>query len=917
MIYRIFYLILIGLPVFGQQRSAEILKARLTKDSLICELGSTFSNRLLIQNTTNHAIYTHIEFKHSKDLHPISSLPSRVQINAREIASIPVKFLVQSTATQRVVKVDVRITMEGDSLKQSTNTTSLIYLKNRNDYWQITTDQDQPQFTSESEGLKVPVRIKNPSFNTEQVKLDLASFPEGFEMDNRNHIISLSPRADTTIFVQCRANNRLNRNANYNLTLWLKDQKDQIMSTLLVRPVFLSHTRRYIHVDKMGLYPNMIQLSYARLGPAISTYESLVAGEEEIKNGRLRYAAHYLNYQPIQKHELRNTFIELQRNNFSTRIGNINEYHELAMIGRGIAVKQGFNKHRLNAWAYREGWNLVGPYSQDSLQSSVISVLSEGLVNGQGNMAYNASLNYIQGYKYHTGLAFGSFSFQPTPTHYFRLLLGANRTEVNNEQRYGGAAGLDYNYISRRLEFKNRLYFSTPTYAGFQKGSRNVDSWLVRKSNSPHRYALHAYTFQYKEKPLLPGRPVYEYGMTTLEGMYTWSAHRFFLTLKPYYLAQSLRDSTFNRSQSYRLSATTALQLNRVRVEGTYDAGFFEATAHERTYDLTYSQRAIFAFSSPYFNLYSLYQKGGYFITDLLMAPIKPEKFEMLSTTPSITLNFRKIRGYVGVNIFYLSPQDLWNAQVVGSLSTTIMRSWTIRAEAVSFTNEPTRVFQPETYTQGMQQYRFDLIKNLGSLTKSQHHQLRLRFFEDVNQNGKHDKDEPWMPNLFVKLKGSTLITDDEGTIVYKDIPSGSCEVQAYGSFQSGNPALFTETLQLTKNIRRDIPLQRIFQVSGVLRFPSKRYVVDKVDMTQYKLEARSGDGKSYAGYPDAEGKFNLYVPRGNYQIFVLDLTKPQAENVIQTMSYLVSNTAPTELLQIMLQQKQRSVEVRRLQSRL
>ncbi len=917
MIYRIFYLILICLPTFGQQSTAELLRVRLKKDSLNCELGSTFSNRLLIQNNANQVIYTHIDWKYSSDLYSISSLPERMEINPREIASIPIKFLVQPTAKDGILELSLAVSIEGEPNRKPTNITSRIYLKDRNDYWQINTDQDQPQFTSESEGLKMSVRIKNPSFNAETIKLDMASYPAGFELADKNQILSLSPRSDTTISIQCRATSDLNRNANYNLTLWLKDKDDNIKSTLSFKPIFLSHTRRYISADRIGIYQNMIQLSHAWLGPGLSTFEGLILGEETIKNGRIRYAAHYLNYQPINRHELRNTFIDYQKGNFSTRLGNINDYHELAMIGRGIHVQQRFNKHRLNAWAYREGWNLVGPYSQDTLQSSVISVLSEGMINGKGNMTYNASLNYIQGYNYRTGLTFGTFSFQPNEKHFFRFLLGANRTDVDLEKRYGGAAGLDYTYYSSKVEFRNRVYFSTPTYAGFQKGSQNVDTWLAQKSSSSHRFAFHANNFKYKETPLLPNRPLYEYGMTTIEGIYTRSANRFSVNLKPYYLAQAMRDSTFNRSQSYRISTHLALQLNRIRVEGTYDPGLFSATVHEQNYAPSFSQRATFTFSSQYFNLFSLYQKGAYFVTDLLMTPISPEKFEMLSTTPSINLNFKKIRGHIGVNILYMSTLNFWNTQVVGSLSTDFLRSWTLRAEAVSFTNQPARVFQPETYTQGMQQYRFDLIKNLGSLTKSQSHQLRLRFFEDINQDGQRDKDEPWMANLFVKLKGSTLVTDENGEIIYKNIPEGPCEVQAYGSFQSGNPALFNETIQLKKNVRRDIPLQRIFQVTGVIHFPSKRYLTDKIDLTQFKLEARGADGKNYSGYPDAEGKFNLYVPKGDYQIFVLDLKKSQSENVIQSIRYLVSSMGENEPLQIMLEQKQRNVEVRKLQSRM
>lgn len=902
--FRFFGLVLlICIRASGQTVPDQAFSIRFTKDSLVAEPGTTVSTRLLIRNISDRSLTLPAQWVYSPDCKNISTLPTQITLAPGAETGFPVKFLLSQNPHSGQQLITVRITTSSGTVQS----TLRIRLSDPNPAWLLSTDQDQPSFLNPTEGLRLSVRIRNQTFRARNVRFELGSYPAGFDLPAAREKLLIPARTDTTITVSCVTNRYVNTQANYLLTLTVKDSTGDHIGSLLFKPFFQTSERRFTSADPgRNLFPNAIQAGFARLGSGITNREIRLWGQETSENGSLRYQAQYLNITPGPRNELRDAFVELQKKSTTIRAGNLYDYQELALLGRGLHIGKGLPAGKLDFRVLDNNWNLLHSF-RDTTNVTTYSLQWQGYAGKNKRLLLGLSPNYQTGHRFQNGLIYTTATYQPNSRHFFSLVLGGSKT-WSADRRYardGQAAGLSYTFDIPALEFRNRLYFSTPGYAGFQKGARNIDSWLVARKSFRNRYALHLNTFRYEDarQPDLP-----RYGMTIAEGIYTRTSGRWVFTLKPYYFGQVGGDTVARRSDAYRLASSVAYQAKQTRIEAGYDPG--------RTFgvDPVFSQRFNLILSSPVFGLYALYQRGPYFLTDVAE---HPSDFRLFSTTPSVHFNGKTFKGYVGVNATFDTRAGGWTTQLVGQMTVRITDDVFLLGEAAAFSRDATLFRQPETIVTTGPQYRLSVQKRLRSFRKPPGRTLRLRFFEDLNLNGLPDTDEPGLPRLVVRINGSTLVTDEKGAIVFKGLPEDTYEIQAYGTFQSGNPAMYTERISLTRSVSREIPLKRTVRVSGVLRAPEQKYLQQKVDFSQFKLVASDAAGVGYPGYPDRDGHFCLFLPAGNYRVDILDLRRPAAEAVVYSAPLTVESRKEPGSFDILLEHLHRSVEVRRLQSRL
>lgn len=903
--FRFFGLVLlICIRVSGQTVPRDSISLHFTRDSLVASPGTTISSRLLLRNHSEKQITISVKWTHSSDLENISKLPAQLTLPPHAETGLPVKFLVIMSPRSGNQQLSVRINTPSGMVE----TACRIRISDPSPAWLISTEQDQPAFLHPTEGLRLSVRLRNQTFQSRKIQLELGSFPAGFELPSSGSRLLVPARTDTTLVVTCQTNRYVNMQANYLLTLTLKDSTGQHIGSLLFKPFFQTSERRFAASDPTGnLFPNAIQAGFARLGPDVTNREIRLWGQENSERSIIRYQAQYLNSTPGSRNELRDAFVEVRKKSTTFRVGNLYDYQELALLGRGVHIGKGLPAGRLDFRVLDNNWNLLHSF-RDTSNLTTYSLQWQGYTGKSKRLLLGLSPNYQYNRRFQNGLLYTTADFQPNRYHLFHLVLGGSNT-WSADRRYarsGYAAGISYTLDHPAIEFRNRLYYSTPGYAGFQKGARNIDSWLIARKSFRNRFALHLNTFRYEDA----ARPeILRYGMTIAEGIYTHTGNHWIFTLKPYYFGQIGGDSAAVRSDAYRLASSVAFQGKQVRVELGYDPGRYTGAA-----GTFFSQRLNLVLSSPVFGLYALYQRGPYFLTDVAE---NPADFRLFSTTPSVHFNGKTVKGYIGINATFDSRMDGWTTQLVGQMTVRVTDDLFLLGEAAAFSRDATLFRQPETVLTSGPQYRLSVQKRLRSFRKPPGRTLRLRFFEDLNQNGLHDSDEPGLPKLVVRIDGSTLVTDEKGAIVFKGLPQGSYDIQAYGTFQSGNPAMYSERITLTRSVSREIPLRRTIRISGILRAPEQKYLQQSTDFSQFKLLASDATGTGYPGYPDRDGRFALFLPAGSYRVDVLDLRRTASEAVVHSQQLTVESRKEPASFDILLEHLHRSIEVRRLQSRL
>lgn len=142
--------------------------------------------------------------------------------------------------------------------------------------------------------------------------------------------------------------------------------------------------------------------------------------------------------------------------------------------------------------------------------------------------------------------------------------------------------------------------------------------------------------------------------------------------------------------------------------------------------------------------------------------------------------------------------------------------------------------------------------------------------FLDINGDGKKDKDETSLQNVVVKLNRNEVISNFEGEAAMKNLKLGKykLEVLSLEKLNGWFPNV-KDSIVILEDELIPIPFVRGVKVFGdVIVDRQKISVTDEqpLDLSRIKITAVRGD-KVYQTLTNAEGRFEFYLPFGEYTI--------------------------------------------------
>lgn len=175
--------------------------------------------------------------------------------------------------------------------------------------------------------------------------------------------------------------------------------------------------------------------------------------------------------------------------------------------------------------------------------------------------------------------------------------------------------------------------------------------------------------------------------------------------------------------------------------------------------------------------------------------------------------------------------------------------------------------------------------------SKQQNHNLEFISFYDLDGDGIHDKDEPTIENVVIRLHKEEVLTNINGEARMKNLPGGDyyMMIQALDAPEGWFPEV-PDSLQVIADMEVAIPFVRGIKVSGQVMIDLDQRTVaadEKFDLTNIKVAANNG--KAYHTLTDFDGKFEFYLPNGDYTI-TLD------ENIMSDKYRLMQNDIPVTL---------------------
>jgi hypothetical protein len=177
--------------------------------------------------------------------------------------------------------------------------------------------------------------------------------------------------------------------------------------------------------------------------------------------------------------------------------------------------------------------------------------------------------------------------------------------------------------------------------------------------------------------------------------------------------------------------------------------------------------------------------------------------------------------------------------------------------------------------------------------TDNMNHDLDFVSFYDLNGNGQLDKDEPTIENVVVRVHKEEVLTNIKGEAAMKNMPAGNYHlmIQPLDAPEGWFPNM-EDSLQVMTDMVVPIPFVRGIKVSGQVVIDLDQRTVaedERFDLSNIKVAANNG--KAYHTLTDFDGRFEFYLPNGDYTI-TLD------ENILTSKYRLMQNDIPVTLSQ-------------------
>lgn len=891
--------------------------------------GATFFNQITLTNPTDQNSQVRLQLTLPPAFRLLSRLPASVTLPPHSSRQMILKFLIDREwdANEAIVRLET-----SQAEPNTLSTIQFVVQPSRTLSSALTFAllDESPYLTSGQDTLPLAIRFSNQGVRPRTVRLQLFSTPDGFRLPQTN--LTISARRDTVVHLPVLVRNNVQFDRSYEVAIELQDADGSMLGSVICRPILLASVKRFDSEHLMGLTPNGVSVGLSRFGTTGMARELKLWGEEKLAKGTVRYQAHYLNFMTQRYHDLRDTYVQYQQDQLMVRAGSLYDMHELPLIGVGIKLAYAFDPHtKLEAWALRNQPNwLAGLTNRNSPLSPgpstadmTYSIRLSGRLPLPGEADFSFSSNYYSQRRYNRVgiLNFATMQWQPNRQSAFRLTAGQNMeyaTDGSNRQRtLGWAIGGGYDRIAKWVDIRSSIYFSSPTYAGIQRGASLIDHSLTYKRWDNARLSYHISQVRYNQQFRTSSTETANqfYSNTIAEIIWSQERNRLTWVLRPYYWqqVQSLPKGILQRADSYRVMTSLRYEtLYQARFEAGIDGGQFVSKEPSPERFSLPSYRYFGSIGFGKFNVMGSYQQGLFLINDRLPEQGDPRSFRQISMAPSLqfALLDGRLRANFGAGLAYNSQVKSWNGLLFNSATYAVNDNLRLRVEvnALSFAEQLTEISSvPWRETQA----RVEVTKLFRRMPWNTTRSIRLRFFEDDNGNQQKDSHERYMEGLVVHVGETALITDTKGTITYKGMMAGVYPFRTVSRLSTGEPVWFQDTIRVVKSAQRDIPIRKTLRISGQLRCNRAKYENQSCEFDQHRIEAFGKSGEVYRTYADEQGHFTLYLPIGQYQVNV-----SMARVLRKMITYQIEPGQQAGELQVDLEPAGRKVQIKRFTSK-
>ncbi|MFD1142976.1 hypothetical protein ACFQ4C_17755 [Larkinella insperata] len=779
------------------------------------------------------------------------------------------------------------------------------------------TSNDQVVLYSISEPAGLPLHLVHNRARRQKITLEVASLPEGIDRTGFPLSLELAPRQDTVFSLSVLPARYWSTSMPYQVTVTVRDESGSVLGNVLYTIVVATSAKRFSGTDLYQKEGYGVSAAVTKLSNNQWAREGRIWGSDSVGKAQVDFQLHYLDYAADHFQQLQNSYLSVRTARTKLHLGSLQDYHELPLLGRGLKVNLLRPDHQWTFWAVNSNPNWLNPLA-DAMSGNVLSVRYDHGFPLMLGSSWSFSSNYFTNSATQRAgfLNFGSVQFYRANRHSLEIMGGHSveyaRQGAERAQTMGWAGQLNYTFQKSNFLWNLRSYFSSPVYAGLQKGASIVQGQATWKASEGTALTARFNHVYYKQvlftSPVERSQRVFGNTVAEVSLNRRWSS--FALGLRPFWHAQADFTNPYaQQAVAYRFSPTVSYRQGMSQyLELSYDVGRLHNRSAATPGRGLLSQRILSSWVMRPFSLWAYWQKGPYFLNDLRAD--QSARYQTASVMPMVdfALLNRRLVGSVGVNYLYDSQTSGARCLAVGRVRYDITPDLWLKAEgnATPYSQVPDLAYS---------QYRLELTKRFSHLRFNRRGELRLSFFEDENGNGSRDSGERWADSLLVTINDNTLLTNSKGTLVYRNLPPGTYTVSAVSLGRIGEPVQYTEKITVGRAVSRTIPLTRSFRVKGQLQCQANAYDRQPCQYSRFTVDIQRGDKTVFSHSPQPDGGFAFHLPPGTYTLLLHDYAR-QPQTVIQKVPFTLTTAGQYPEFQLPVDGSTRAVEVKRFGSR-
>lgn len=903
--------------------------------------GEIVGMTLALANAGADSVHARLQFSVPSGLTVLGNASPLVKLGGDGKLFLPIKLQVASDAPAGTHELAIRAFSANGELLATTAVAVNVQPK-RAVWLQPLSTQELMRHVGDSVSVRIAVR--NTGNTSEHVKL-LASYPDpGGGRRFASLEFPLVAASDSTVSFRFIVDRYLLSQEHFAVYLTGLYANDEVFGNALVTIQNAAADRRY--TSPLVTPPNWDAYQTNRVtlmvrNPAMTTQSmqldgrgTYAMGQGELNFNVFAYQWGELNRQPV----LHNTWVGYETDRMAITVGNISESLETYVYGRGGQVRFSDTQQgeHIEFGVVERTFDLLGSDYRPNLHNGYTAYFRTRLGEGQPNRKrYTGTAVYerLPRENSESMLYMSSFDLWPQ-----RM---ANRIQVtadfgpgltrplrgtgrDDDYKPSLAAGLQVHARAGSFAVSSTNYYSTAYYPGIRRGALQLNqrvSRAFRRANVWAGYSLYEYAPQYfEQQPFLHNRflvsraelglslPVSDFTSLSLTPLHEYeSGHYVFggagdgdpaVAMHAYRLGTGLNW----RGRNYKQSGYLTLE------NGILNASLLGKPTWQGRLNLSYSY--------DWLTINANLQRGSFTLMELANNWYfqRDEVFRIGMSVAGRKVFFRnKLRTDAGLSYY----RDSFSGE-----------NWTGTARVQYAVARQTSLFAyGQMYHYGNTYYRsmFNANIQLGvqqglparnALKAPKKGNIELRIYHDHNRNGQYDEGDTPASNAMVMIGGTLFIADAAGEVRYRGVPYGPQRVSV--PVQQGWYAQGIEFQVDRKRVQANVPLQQAGTVEGRIRFEFDQRLSYDTNTTLggYVVTATSTSGLTTRTITDAEGRYTLFLPAGDYEISLLESKMPQHVYPASPVQLLTvrpheQNAGPAFVLNV----AEREVEIKRFTS--